>query len=76
MMSGLIPVPKTRAGQYLRRDDNKVIRERLTSYGSQAYVIVDMDIIIVYWDKREKLHMTTNCGLNTTFAYALWSEIV
>ncbi len=46
-----LPIPKTRAGQLFKgMDDTKIIKERLTSYGSMAIISVKDCFTIVKYD--------------------------
>ena len=76
MLKRLIPLPKTRAGQLFKAEGQTVIMERLTSYGSQAFVRVGNRYIIVYWDQIAKSTIFTNCHQNIRLANKLWREIV
>ncbi len=80
MLSELIPIPKTKAGQYYKEKRIAILRERLTSYGSQALVKFLSKTypcyIIVYWDTEAESFIITDCNQNMTFANRLWEEIV
>ncbi len=71
-----IPIPKTRAGQFFKEEDQTVIRERLTSYGSMAIVRLLRKYIVVYHDFDAKSICFTNCGINVRLMNSLWCEIV
>ena len=80
MLDGLVILPKTRAGQHFKELDVTVIRERLTSYGSQAFVKLDnnevIDYIVVYYDQFEDMILFINCHHNIRLAQSMWCEIV
>ncbi len=75
-MSELIPIPKTRAGQYIRGNDITVIKERLTSYGSMAIVKSDNCYFVIYWDYDTMSFIFSDCGKNIRFLNVLWEEII
>lgn len=76
MMSELIPIPKTKAGQYYKLGDITVIRERLTSYGSQAIVKRATCYVVIMWDNEALSYILSDCDNNFSFAQKLWEEIV
>lgn len=76
MLSELIPIPKTRAGQYIKGDDVTVIKERLTSYGSMAIIKSDNCYLVIYWDSDTTTFIFSDCGHNTRFLNTLWEEII
>lgn len=76
MLSELITIPKTRAGQYIKGNDITVIKERLTSYGSMAIVKDDECYLIIYWDQVSTSFIFSDCGNNIRFLNTLWEEII
>lgn len=76
MLDGLITIPKTRAGQYIKGDSIRVIKERLTSYGSMALVNSNNCYLIIYWDLNSLSFLFTDCGRNIRFINTMWEEIV
>ena len=76
MLDGWIYQPKKRAGQFFKAERQIVIKERLTSYGSQALVRIGNKFIIVYWDCSDKRTIFTDCHQNIRIAHKLWREIV
>jgi len=76
MLSGLIPIPKTRAGQYIRGNEVRVIKERITSYGSMAIIINDGCYLIIYYDTNSTSFIFSDCGHNTKFINMLWEEMI
>lgn len=76
MLNQLIPIPKTRAGQYFKLGDITVIKERLTSYGSQALVKRFDCYVVVYWDNEAMSYILSDCDDNMSFAQKLWEEVI
>lgn len=76
MLNELINRPKTKAGQYQYKNDTKVVKERLTSYGSSAILRMNNYYIIVYWDSEAKVYALSYCGTNVSMLNRMWNEIV
>lgn len=76
MKNEIILLPKTRAGKHLRNSCFEILRERLTTYGSQAVVKLGHNLIIVYWHNHINRFVVIPCGINYYLAHRLWSEVV
>jgi hypothetical protein len=76
MFSELVRMPKTNAGRYFKGEDIRVIKERITSFGSSAIITDDTCWFIVYWDYEAQSYIVTDCSRNVSFVKKLWSEIV
>jgi len=64
--------PTTKAGQFLKEEDGKLIKERLTSYGSIALINLVNNFVIVYYYESVRKHYFITCGNNTTLINKLW----
>jgi len=76
MLNEIINKPKTKAGQYEYHENQRVIKERITSFGSSAIVERLQGYIIIYWDIEANSYALSYCGFNMRILKSLWEEIV
>jgi len=67
---------KTKAGQFLNQEGGKLIRERLTMYGSQAVISLDNMFVVVYHCYFLSLYLHTVPLLDKRLIRHFWSNIV
>jgi len=77
MLSNLTNLPKTNAGQLFRNYDGvKIIKERLTSYGSIAIIKFNGSYVVIKYDYNAKVYGFIVCGLDITKITNKWNDSV
>lgn len=76
MLDNIIPLPKTKAGLFFRNEKHRVVRERLTSYGSIAIIISNNNFIITAWFSDNRSYKFINCGYDVKLINELWRDLI